>query len=189
MPNIGDIAKGQDIGKNRGTTYQWCACVECSIERWVNFAPSHLPAQRCQKCGNKTPGCREKQAKAASINNRGALNYWWKGGRIKTTDGYILIRVFPEDFFYPMAKSNGYVYEHRLVMAKHLGRNLHLWEIVHHKGIRCKGIDNRSDNLLDNLQLVTDDRHTQITRLELRIKQLKSENKALREKVKIGDEG
>ena len=173
MPNIGDIAKGQVIGKNRGTTYQWCACVECGLERWVNFSFTHQPAQRCQVCGNKAPGCREKRAESASFHNRGAKNYWWKGGRTKTTDGYIFIMLFPDDFFYSMARSNGYVFEHRLVMAKHIGRNLHRWEIVHHKN------HIRDDNRIENLQLVGDDRHSQITILEMRIKKLEAENKAL----------
>jgi len=84
--------------------------------------------------------------------------------------GYILLKLRPNDFFYSMADQKGYVFEHRLVVAKHLGRNLHRWEIVHHKN----GV--RDDNRRENLQLVTDDRHKQITLLENRIKHL--ENKA-----------
>lgn len=80
-----------------------------------------------------------------------------------------------------MTSGKGYVAEHRLIMAKHLRRCLHLWEIVHHKN------HIRDDNRLENLQLVTDGRHKQITLLEneiLRLKQrvtlLEAENILLR---------
>jgi flagellar basal body rod protein FlgC len=49
---------------------------------------------------------------------------------------------------HPMARKTGYVLEHRLVMAEHLGRNLEPHEHVHHIN------GNRMDNRLENLELV-----------------------------------
>lgn len=89
----------------------------------------------------------------------------WKGGRTKI-GAYFTQRVYPDDFFYPMASHIGYVREHRLVMAKFLGRCLHSWEVIHHSN----GI--KTDNRIENLQLVTLDEHKQITELENRIKYL-----------------
>lgn len=163
MPQVGEIKKGKEVGYNNASKYIYIGCMDCKRERWVRFVKGNPLHLRCNRC-----------ARRASTKNRGAECYLWKGGKRKMAEGYIQIKLQPDDFFYPMASQNGYVLEHRLVMAKHLGRNLHSWEIVHHKGIRCKGIENRSDNLIDNLQLASDDRHKQISILERKIAVLES---------------
>lgn len=71
----------------------------------------------------------------------------WKGGRVKHRDGYVLVRLETDSQFVSMRLVNGYVMEHRLKMAKHLGRPLLRSETVHH--INGK----RDDNRIENLQL------------------------------------
>lgn len=118
----------------------------------------------------------------------------WRGGRFRHSRGYILVWLDKDDFFYPMAHKNGYVLEHRLVMAKHLNRCLLSWEIVHHKnGIRD---DNRIENLeslptakkhlpSQRWQAELSKRDKRIADLENRVTLLEVENVALRQGVSI----
>lgn len=73
----------------------------------------------------------------------GAGNPHWQGGRVTEAGGYVKIKM-PD---HPMANKQGYVREHRLVMANHLGRALQPQEVVHHKD------GNPSNNDLSNLEL------------------------------------
>lgn len=74
----------------------------------------------------------------------GAASNFWKGGRTITTEGYIKVL---SDYYPTMRNKQGYIPEHRLVMAQYMERPLYSWETVHH-------IDgNKQNNELDNLQL------------------------------------
>lgn len=73
----------------------------------------------------------------------------WGGGRSVDSNGYILIRSSD----HPNRNRAGYVFEHRLVMEKHLGRYLTRSEVVHHKN------DVRNDNRIENLELFETNGH------------------------------
>lgn len=72
---------------------------------------------------------------------KGIGNGNWKGGKIISQEGYILLRL-PD---HPNAQSNGYYLQHRLVMEQKIGRYLTKEEVVHH--INGEKIDNRPENL------------------------------------------
>lgn len=186
MFQIGEIQRACDIGYKGSENRIWHACIGCGKERWVVI-------KRGVPVWLKCPSCGLKGRRAEKVGN-------WKGGRHKTAGGYILVRIYPEDFFYPMADRHGYVLEHRLLMARALRRCLHRWEIVHHKN----GI--RDDNCEENLELTTNGSHaiahskgykdgylkglydgheTRIKQLEVRVTQLEAENVLLRTQKEI----
>lgn len=75
--------------------------------------------------------------------------YKARGKKVEQGDGYMLVYC-PE---YPSAKPNGYVLEHRLVMANYLGRPLKQEEHVHHIN------GNKKDNRIENLEIVSNAEH------------------------------
>lgn len=106
MPEIGEIRKAIEIGYEGTHIYIWTACIDCGKERWVQSTKGKPDYLRCVGCSNR--------------KNR---NYW-KGGRVINSDGYILVWVDKNSPFASMRCKRIYVLEHRLVMAKHLGRCL-----------------------------------------------------------------
>lgn len=75
---------------------------------------------------------------------RDGHGWTWKGK--KKHRGYVQILLASDDPMYSMADQRGYVLEHRLVMARHLGRPLLRSEIVHHRPDVAKD-DNRIEVL------------------------------------------
>lgn len=68
----------------------------------------------------------------------------WKGGKTFHGNGYIYLR----NHNHPNRTKSGYVFEHRLVMEKKIGRYLTKEEVVHH----INGI--KDDNRIENLVLI-----------------------------------
>lgn len=77
---------------------------------------------------------------------RGARHHAWQGGK-HTRNGYVFVSITKDSPYSSMAVSNGYVMEHRLVMAHHLKRPLTKNETIHHIN------GNTQDNRIENLQL------------------------------------
>ena len=129
-------------------------CVLCGKEMKV-VTRSHLLAQHgtttaaYKALGGETMNAEQRARYGSSLGHRiqpgewtGAKHPRYKGGHIHKTLGYRMIRV-----------DGRLTYEHRVVMAQHLGRPLQRWEVVHH-------IDGDPlNNDLANLQLMSQAEH------------------------------
>lgn len=162
MPEIGDIKQARDIGlksSHGGARYRWTPCERCNKERWLSIG--NFNAGRGKVCWN----CHLELISEFPI--KGDKHNNWKGGRAKAGNGYIQIYLQTDDPFYPMTKKDGYVFEHRLVVAKELGRCLTKQEIVHH----FNGI--RDDNRPENLGLISQSNHDTTTLMKLLRKRIR----------------
>jgi hypothetical protein len=102
---------------------------------------------------------RDKLESQAHINRRrrerGERHPNFKGDPVVVAGGYVAVSITDEDPMFVMASDrgrlsnfgHGYVLEHRLVMARQLGRPLTAAETVHHKNGK------RDDNRIENLEL------------------------------------
>jgi hypothetical protein len=108
--------------------------------------PEVLEKMRLAHIGKKRPPRSEEWNANLSASLKGKTsgdkNYFWNGG-VKHNNGYLKIYT-PH---HPHADKGGYVYEHRLVMEKHLGRYLLPQERPHH----INGM--KTDNRIENLEL------------------------------------
>lgn len=159
IPYLGQIVSAKAIGRtygerNSGNRYIHMACPQCGKTRWVMLVRAKAEEPLCKRCA-----ARARARRLTKHQMLGNGNPQWGGGRMKSR-GYIAIWVPSSDPFFPMAhkgKSNasGYIYEHRLVMAQHLGRLLDNSECVHHRN----GV--RDDNRIENLYLTSKKTHPQ----------------------------
>lgn len=167
-PKIDEIRKGREIGRT-SYLYVWHACIDCHKKRWVQAhdgKPNHL---RCRICSNR-------------FNHP-------RGGTTISRDGYRLVKLNPGDFFYPMTHLDGYVLEHRLVVAKALNRCLLAWEVVHHKGTKYPlgSKEDKTDNRYpENLQLLASSTYHLIpNELKAYIKRLETKIDGQTKQIKV----
>lgn len=151
MTEIGEMKHGKEIGYKENHKYIWSKCEICGKERWVQ--ERHISRginHRCIKCNwiglHHSIETKIKMSNDRKGKNAGIYNPTWKGGRVRSM-GYIAVKIYKDNFFFPMADKAGYVMEHRLVMAQHLGRCLQTFELIHHKN------RDKRDNRIENLEL------------------------------------
>ena len=152
MTKLGEIRQDMDARypSAKGATYIWHACLGCGKERWVRLSKGKPQSLRCPSCGGKIGA---KKRDFTREKHPG-----WKGGILRNSQGYVGIMLAPDDPFYPMVDAKSYVKEHRLLVAKRMGRCLARTEVVHH----INGI--HSDNRDENLELISRTNHSLRTR-------------------------
>jgi hypothetical protein len=137
MPELGEIKRDIELGKpSNRLRYIWAACSKCGIPRWVHFVHGKPRNELCDHCRR-----------------------WKSNGRIITSQGYVAVKLNTNDLYYPMIGKDGYVLEHRLIMAQSLGKCLEESELVHHKN------EVKTDNRRENLELTDRSEHPKIHEL------------------------
>lgn len=101
----------------------------------------------CLKCSGTWYQKGICQIATGNRGKKGNKNGSYKGGVNVDKNGYVRILVVGK---------GKYVYEHRTVMEKHLGRKLKKGEIVHHKN------HIRTDNRIENLELMLNFEHDKL---------------------------
>ncbi len=126
-------------------------CPQCNEERKIKLKCHKQKIGLCGSCATK------KSHKNNPRIGRAENHYNWKGGININQQGYIIEYVKKDSKWFSMAvnnhKAGGYILQHRLVMAKHLGRCLFKNEMVHHIN------GDRKNNKIENLKLLDKKEH------------------------------
>jgi len=164
MPKINELKLGHEIGKKSPfQRFIYAPCKKCGTPRWALYVKkTNRPRDLiCASCG---------KGKRKGLFGKGHYD----------KDGY-MFKSLPWDHPYiSTANGRGWIYEHRLVMAQHLGRNLLPHELVHHLN------EIRDDNRIENLALMSRGAHTHLeVPYKERIQDLERTVKVLEARIKI----
>ena len=121
--------------------------IKCSnCNETINRKPSYLAKTKEPACSRVCAS--SIQSRRVSANQLREKNPYWKGG-IRQRNGYIQI-LKPEHLF---CDKKGYVFEHRLVVEKNIGRYLKKDEVIHHED------GNKKNNKINNLKIMKQGEH------------------------------
>ena len=134
-----DITRGTDWGLKDNTKVSVIPCICCGKEKLSPIVNNKVRYQVCRSCSSK---------QLIGKRSRG-----WKGGRFTAKSGYVFVYIEKPSLFEQMLDKDGYILEHRLVMAESIGRPLASTEIVHHKN----GV--KDDNRIENLEITSRKSH------------------------------
>lgn len=169
MPKIGEVTRGDEIGRRANDFYVWVECPVCCKERWVLRWKLTLPnfTGLCWACSARK---NTNRSEATGISHPR-----WNGGQT-ISRGYVYI----SNETHPARTSKGYVKRARLVLEEKLGRYL-LPNCVPHHLNHIKD-DDRPSNLIE----FTKSQHTILHAFERRL-MARAKSLGIREVVKWFD--
>jgi hypothetical protein len=139
-----EMIKGHPANRRPNTTCDLCQAPIYRRPSTLRINAGKFCSRACRNRAHPLEGCN------APPPPRGAANWAWKGGVTywRKAGNYPPIKyIRAPAWALPMARKDGYVMEHRLLMAERIGRLLTRTEVVHH-------LDHDPlNNALSNLEL------------------------------------